>query len=113
MWPARLLQGGHNVTGVDNLSDYYDVRLKQARLNMLQANPTFRFIRMDLADSEKVHRFFIDGKFDAAQVDSALRSRYTRGTRRGVHCGLLQDKSERPGPCKYFVILYFWALSRR
>jgi len=25
---ARLLQGGHNVTGVDNLSDYYDVRLK-------------------------------------------------------------------------------------
>jgi len=61
---ARLLQGGHNVTGVDNLSDYYDVRLKQSRLNVLQPNPNFRFLRMDLADSEKVHGLFADGKFE-------------------------------------------------
>ena len=36
----RLLQGGHNVTGVDNLSDYYDVRLKEARLKILHPPPT-------------------------------------------------------------------------
>jgi UDP-glucuronate 4-epimerase len=62
---ARLLQGGHNVTGVDNLSDYYDVRLKQARLNVLQPNPNFRFLKMDLADSGKVHELFADGKFES------------------------------------------------
>jgi len=61
---ARLLQGGHNVTGVDNLSDYYDVRLKQARLNVLQLKPNFRFLKMDVADSEKVHALFEDGKFE-------------------------------------------------
>jgi UDP-glucuronate 4-epimerase len=61
---ARLLQGGHNVTGVDNLSDYYDVRLKQDRLNVLQPNPNFRFLKMDLADREKVHALFEDGKFE-------------------------------------------------
>src|SRR5579859_3635012 len=61
---ARLLQGGYNVTGVDNLSDYYDVRLKQARLNVLQLKPNFRFLKMDVADSEKVHALFEDGKFE-------------------------------------------------
>jgi len=61
---ARLLKAGYHVTGVDNLSDYYDVRLKQARLNVLQPNPNFRFLRMDLTDSEKVHEFFADGKFE-------------------------------------------------
>src|ERR1044071_3248379 len=55
---ARLLQGGHNVTGVDNLSDYYDVRLKRDRLNVLEPNPNFRFLKMDLADREKVNALF-------------------------------------------------------
>ena len=42
---ARLLQAGHNVTGIDNLNDYYDVRLKQSRLNELQSYSNFRFIQ--------------------------------------------------------------------
>jgi nucleoside-diphosphate-sugar epimerase len=46
---ARLLQAGHNVTGVDNLNHYYDVRLKQARLDVLQPYFNFRFLKMDLA----------------------------------------------------------------
>jgi len=61
---ARLLQAGHNVTGVDNLSDYYDVRLKEARLNLLHPCPNFRFLKMDLADGEKVNELFGTGKFE-------------------------------------------------
>ncbi|MDU7134621.1 MAG: NAD-dependent epimerase/dehydratase family protein, partial [Enterobacteriaceae bacterium] len=37
----RLLQAGHQVTGIDNLNDYYEVSLKEARLNLL-ANENFR-----------------------------------------------------------------------
>jgi len=61
---ARLLQAGHNVTGVDNLSDYYDVRLKHARLDLLRRCRNFRFIKMDLADREKVNELFEGGKFE-------------------------------------------------
>jgi UDP-glucuronate 4-epimerase len=60
----RLLQAGHNVTGVDNLNQYYDVRLKQARLGVLQPYPNFRFLKMDLADPEKVNELFDGGKFE-------------------------------------------------
>ena len=61
---ARLIQAGHNVTGVDNLSDYYDVRLKQARLDELERYSNFRFIKMDLADREKMHELFGGGNFE-------------------------------------------------
>lgn len=40
----RLLQAGHQVVGIDNLNNYYDVSLKQARLNLLQsANHRIRY----------------------------------------------------------------------
>lgn len=42
----RLLQAGHQVTGIDNLNDYYEVSLKEARLNLL-ANENFRFVKLD------------------------------------------------------------------
>jgi UDP-glucuronate 4-epimerase len=61
---ARLLQAGHNVTGIDNLNDYYDVRLKQARLDVLKPYSNFRFFKMDLADREKMNEMFADGKFE-------------------------------------------------
>jgi UDP-glucuronate 4-epimerase len=61
---ARLLQAGHDVTGVDNLNHYYDVRLKQARLDVLQPYSNFRFLKMDLADREKVNELFDGGKFE-------------------------------------------------
>ena len=61
---VRLLQAGHNVTGVDNLSDYYDVRLKEARLDELQRYSNFGFTKMDLANGEKVDELFESGKFE-------------------------------------------------
>jgi len=46
----RLLERGDEVVGLDNLNDYYEVSLKQARLAQLTGHPNFRFVRMDLAD---------------------------------------------------------------
>ena len=46
----QLLARGDEVVGLDNLNDYYDVTLKQARLARLQQQPRFRFVKLDLAD---------------------------------------------------------------
>jgi UDP-glucuronate 4-epimerase len=54
----RLLRDGHAVHGLDNLSDYYDVGLKQARLRLLAEFPQFTFHRIDLADQEAVAGLF-------------------------------------------------------
>ena len=54
----RLLARGDEVLGLDNLNDYYDVTLKEARLAQLQGQPGFRFYKLDLADREGVPRFF-------------------------------------------------------
>ena len=47
-----LLARGERVLGVDNLNDYYDVRLKQARRAVLAEHPDFGFVRADIADRE-------------------------------------------------------------
>lgn len=54
----KLLARGKQVIGLDNLNDYYDVRLKQARLDQLLAQPGFRFHRLSLSDREGVTRLF-------------------------------------------------------
>ena len=54
----RLLARGDEVVGLDNLNDYYDVRLKEARLAQLQARDGFRFVRMNLADREGMPELF-------------------------------------------------------
>lgn len=47
---AALLARGNTVVGADNLNDYYDVRLKQARLDRLREQPGFGFHRVDISD---------------------------------------------------------------
>jgi len=46
----RLVEAGREVIGIDNLSPYYDPRLKQARLQQLAGAKNFKFVRLDLAD---------------------------------------------------------------
>ena len=60
----RLCDQGHQVIGLDNLNDYYDVSLKEARLELLQREANFRFVRMDLADREGIAKLFASEKFD-------------------------------------------------
>ena len=55
-----LLARGDSVIGVDNLNDYYDVRLKQARLDRLAALPGFSFHRLDISDRDAMGRLFAD-----------------------------------------------------
>jgi len=54
----RLLAQGDEVLGVDNLNDYYEVSLKEARLAQLQGQGEFRFCKIDLADREEMRRLF-------------------------------------------------------
>ena len=54
----RLLNRGEEVIGIDNLNDYYEVSLKEARLAQLRSHPNFNFARLDVADRLGVAEFF-------------------------------------------------------
>ena len=58
-----LLERGDEVIGIDNLNDYYDPRLKLARLEQLKPYPGFRFERMDIADPAATTHLFAAEKF--------------------------------------------------
>ncbi len=60
----RLLHRGDEVIGLDNLNDYYDVSLKEARLAPLQANPQFTMVRGNLEDKATVDELFTTHKPD-------------------------------------------------
>ncbi len=61
----RLLQRGDRVVGLDNLNDYYDVTLKEARLARLRAFTGFEFEHADITDRERITRLFAQRRFDA------------------------------------------------
>jgi UDP-glucuronate 4-epimerase len=61
----RLLDRGDEVAGIDNLNDYYDVRLKQARLERLKARAGFLFQKLDIVERKPMSELFAAGKFDA------------------------------------------------
>ena len=59
-----LLDQGREVVGVDNMNDYYDVRLKEHRLAKLEGRPGFSFVRMDIEDLAALCRLFSGHDFD-------------------------------------------------
>ena len=67
----RLLEAGHAVVGIDNLNDYYDVNLKQTRVNLLQS-PLFSFRKIDIAHQHPMSQLFAEEKFD--RVNPSCRS---------------------------------------
>src|SRR5213075_1808952 len=60
----RLLADGHEVVGLDSVNQYYDVRLKEARLGLLQERRTFEFVRAALADPEAMNQLFDRSEFE-------------------------------------------------
>jgi UDP-glucuronate 4-epimerase len=60
----KLLERGDEVVGLDNLNDYYDVRIKLARLELLGKLQGFRFVKLDLADREGMAKLFAAEKFE-------------------------------------------------
>jgi UDP-glucuronate 4-epimerase len=75
----RLINEGHEITGLDNINDYYDINLKYARLNLLgiprneikpnikvasKVNPSFCFFKMDIQDKNSLEALFKLEKID-------------------------------------------------
>ena len=59
----RLCNAGHDVIGIDNLNDYYDVNLKESRLRLLSNLNNFRFSKLDLSDANEIAKLFETEKF--------------------------------------------------
>lgn len=60
----RLLKDGCHVTGIDNLNSYYDVKLKEARLEKLTSFENFSFYKIDLSDKKSLEEIFNNTKHD-------------------------------------------------
>ena len=89
----KLLEAGHEVVGLDNINDYYDVRLKYARLEetgiaekqirygeLIQSEkyPKYRFIRLDLEARPNIENLFAEEKFDrVCQLAAQAGVRYS------------------------------------
>ena len=58
----RLLADGHELIGLDNINDYYDVRLKEARLAHIGSPNQFHFSKLDLVDRDGINRLFSETK---------------------------------------------------
>ena len=65
MLALRLLARGDVVHGIDNLNDYYDVALKEARLARCSGHTAFTFEQIDITDRTGMERLFRDNRFDA------------------------------------------------
>ncbi|GAA6542821.1 NAD-dependent epimerase [Klebsiella pneumoniae] len=59
----RLLNDGHQVVGIDNINDYYDVKLKESRVEHLES-PSFTFYKLDLADRDGMAKLFETEQFE-------------------------------------------------
>jgi UDP-glucuronate 4-epimerase len=75
----RLCDKGIKVIGIDNLNDYYDVRLKESRLDILKTLPNFSFHKIDLQDKPS-----IDGLFASHQIDYVVNLAAQAGVRYSI-----------------------------
>jgi UDP-glucuronate 4-epimerase len=69
----RLLEAGFSVVGIDNLNDYYDVRLKQHRLDGLKTDANFTFLQADIESVDQMEAIFRDHTIDAV-INLAARA---------------------------------------
>lgn len=73
-----LLDSGNQIIGIDNLNDYYDVSLKEARLGNLQKIPGFQFYKIDLTAREKVKEIFeLENPFFVIHLAAQAGVRYS------------------------------------
>jgi nucleoside-diphosphate-sugar epimerase len=69
-----LLDAGHAVTGIDNLNDAYDVRMKEYRLRQLQERENFEFIRLDISDWDALLQSPVSDLQFSAVINLAARA---------------------------------------
>ena len=94
---AYLLKNSYNVIGIDNLNNYYDISLKEARINRLKDVSGFLFRKVDIIDKEKV-----DSLFDEFGIDyvSEVLKKCIRNSikelindKKGLHFCILSKRS--------------------
>lgn len=76
-----LLDRGEQVVGIDNLNDYYDVKLKETRLAQLRADPGFTFAKLDVADRDGLFRLVERH----ADLSSVIHLAAQAGVRHSLH----------------------------
>ncbi len=59
----KASEQGYEVVGIDNMNDYYDVSLKQSRLDILRRLPNFTFRQLELGDAEGINQLFSENEF--------------------------------------------------
>ena len=64
----KLLELGHQIIGVDNLNNYYDIKLKQDRLKLIKDyaknnGKKFKFIKTDISKNQMMKKIFSNNKF--------------------------------------------------
>ncbi|MBI3755818.1 MAG: NAD-dependent epimerase [Deltaproteobacteria bacterium] len=60
----KFMEQGGEVVGIDNLNEYYDVKLKLSRLKQIQGKQNFVFFKLDITDREGIQNLFAKEKFD-------------------------------------------------
>jgi UDP-glucuronate 4-epimerase len=86
-----LLACGHRVVGIDNLNDYYDPSLKQARLDRLQSRPGFRFELLDVADPRTIELL------QHGQFDNVIHLAAQAGVRHSIDAPLAYNSANLTG----------------
>jgi nucleoside-diphosphate-sugar epimerase len=82
-----LLEAGHTITGIDNLNDAYDVRMKLWRLNQIKrASQQFHFHQLDISDREAIHQLQdqINQQFQDSKLDAVINLAARAGVRHSV-----------------------------
>jgi len=106
---ARLIQAGHEVVGIDNVNDYYDVRLKEHRLESL-VHPSFQLVRGDIENTELLSGLLDQHDFTAvlnlaarAGVRYSMENPHVYMTTNAMGSLNLLDQMRRRGVKKYVL----------
>jgi UDP-glucuronate 4-epimerase len=79
-----LLEQGHTVTGVDNMNDAYDVRMKEYRLSRLRDRPGFTFHHLDICDGKGLDRLHEETFQDEGSFEAVINLAARAGVRQSV-----------------------------
>lgn len=103
----RLLEAGCTVIGIDNINDYYDVKLKHERLDGLKLSNSFTFIKADISDKEMV-----SSAFEQYRPDYAINLAAQAGVRYSIENPDIYIKSNITGfynileACRHYPVLH-------
>lgn len=100
-----LLEVGHDVIGIDNLNDYYDVGLKRARIQRLQPHANFRFEQIDIADHDALF-----GLPERDQIDRVIHLAAQAGVRYSIEQPFAYARSNLTG---HLSVLEFCRRARK